>query len=112
MLSLLKMSFRLRTNVISTNFVTYHHDADISVFSRCFGFKSLTEVVVIERVVPAGIYLLKANNGNNRARCEICSKLTIKIPERRQWCRSGIFLVNFEHDSHLVLVFLLLTLSG
>ena len=32
---------------------------------------------------PAGIYLLKANNRNIRARCEICSKLTIKIPERR-----------------------------
>ena len=41
----------------------------------------------------------------------IRSKLTIKIPKRRQWCRSGIFIVNFEHISHLALVFLLLTLS-
>ena len=32
----------------------------------------------------AGIYLLKVNNWNTRTRCEICSKLTIKIPERRQ----------------------------
>ena len=32
---------------------------------------------------PAGIYLLRVNNKNNRARCEICSKLTIKTPERR-----------------------------
>ena len=46
-----------------------------------------------------------------QARCEICSKLTIKIPERRQWRRSGIFIVNFEHISHLALVFLLLTLN-
>ena len=45
-------------------------------------------------------------------RCEICSKLTIKIPERRHWRRSGIFIVNFEHISYLVLVFLLLTLSS
>ena len=60
---------------------------------------------------PAGIYLLKVNNRNSRTRCEICSKLTIKIPERRQWRRSGIFLVNFEHILHLVLVFLLLTLN-
>ena len=30
---------------------------------------------------PAGIYLLKVNNRNIRTRCEICSKLTIKIPE-------------------------------
>ena len=40
---------------------------------------------------PAGIYLLKVNNRN-----------TIII---------GVFIVNFEHISHLVLVFLLLTLS-
>ena len=44
-------------------------------------------------------------------RCEIYSKLTIEIPERRHWRRSGIFIVNFEHISHLVLVFLLLTLN-
>ena len=33
---------------------------------------------------PAGIYLLKVNNRNLRVSCEICSKLTIKIPERCQ----------------------------
>ena len=32
----------------------------------------------------ADIYLLKVNNKNTRARCEICSKLTIKTLERRQ----------------------------
>ena len=61
--------------------------------------------------IPAGIYLLKVNNRNTRTRCEICSKLTINTPERRQWRRSGVFIVNFEHISHLVLVFLLLTLN-
>ena len=40
-----------------------------------------------------------------------CSKLTIKIPERRHWRRYVIFIVNFEHSSHLVLVFPLLTLT-
>ena len=59
----------------------------------------------------AGIYLFKVNNRNTRTRCEICSKLTINTPERRHWRRSGVFIVNFEHISHLVLVFLLLTLS-
>ena len=33
---------------------------------------------------PVGIYLLKVNNRNTRTRCEICSKLTIKTPERRR----------------------------
>ena len=60
---------------------------------------------------PVGIYLLKVNNRNTSTRCEICSKLTINTPERRQWRRSGVFIVNFEHISHLVLVFLLLTLN-
>ena len=31
---------------------------------------------------PAGNYMFKVSNRNTRARCEICSKLTIKIPER------------------------------
>ena len=33
---------------------------------------------------PANIYLLKVNNRNTRKRYEICLKLTIKAPERRQ----------------------------
>ena len=60
---------------------------------------------------PASIYLLKVNNIKSRTKCEIHSKLTIKIPERRQWRRSGIFIVYFEHISHLILVFLLLSLN-
>ena len=59
-------------------------------------------------MIPAGIYSLKVNNRNNRTGCEICSKLTVKTPERQYWHRSGVF-VNFKHISHLVLVFLLLT---
>ena len=50
---------------------------------------------------PAVVYLLKVSNKNTRIRCEICSKLTIKTP----------VIANLEHMSHLVLVFLLLTLS-
>ena len=60
---------------------------------------------------PVGIYLLKVNNRYTRTKCEICSKLTIKTRERRQWRRSGVFIVNFEHILHPVLVFLLLTLN-
>ena len=56
------------------------------------------------------IYLFKVNNGNTRTMCEVCSKLTIKTPEWRLRC-SGFFIINFEHISHLVLVFLSLTLS-
>ena len=83
---------------------------------------------------PAGNYMFKVNR-NTKTKCEICSKLTIKTSERRQnmlkvnnkdtrttplsllltlnifWCRSGVFIANFEHILHLALVFLLLTLS-
>ena len=59
---------------------------------------------------PAGICQLKVNNKNTRTRRDICSKLTIKTPELRQWCRFGVFIVSSEHISHL-LVFLLLTLN-
>ena len=50
---------------------------------------------------PANIYLFKVNNRNTRKRCEIYSKLAIKTPERRQWHRSDVFIVNFEHVSYL-----------
>ena len=60
---------------------------------------------------PVVIYLLKVNNRNTRTRSEICSKLTIKTTKRGQWRRSGVFIVKFEHISHLDLVFLLLTLN-
>ena len=60
---------------------------------------------------PVGNCMFKVNNKNIRTRWEICLKLTIKTPERRQWRFSGVFIVNFEHISHLVLVLLLLTLS-
>ena len=60
---------------------------------------------------PPRKYVLQVNNRNTRARCEICSKLTIKTPEPPLWSRSGVFIVNFEHISHFVLVLLLLTLG-
>ena len=33
---------------------------------------------------PVRNYMFKVNNKNTTPRCEICSKLTIKTPERRQ----------------------------
>ena len=43
---------------------------------------------------------------------EICSKLTIKTPERRQWRLFGISIVIFEHISHLFTLALLLILNS
>ena len=60
---------------------------------------------------PVGKYMFKVNNRNTSKRYEVRSKLTLKIPERSDWRRFGDFIVNFEHISHLFLMFLLLTLS-
>ena len=73
-----------------------------------FGVMECGVIILMTRCdVPANIYLLKVT----RTRPEICSKLTLRTPERRQWHRICIFIVYLEHISHLVLVFLLLTLN-
>ena len=51
-------------------------------------------------VIPANIYMFKVNDRNARKRFEICSRLTIKTEKRRQWHRSSVFVVNFEHISY------------
>ena len=68
------------------------------------------EAVISANYLLAGNYMFKVNNRNTRRRCEICSKLIIKTPEQRHWRLSCVFIVDFEHISHLV-VFLLLILS-
>ena len=65
----------------------------------------------IETSKPACIVLFEVKKGNTRTMCEVCSKLTIKTPEQRQLRCSGVFVVNFEEISHIVLVFPWLTLS-
>ena len=105
--------------------IIYHHIKNISqqsnvaapIITLVCGRKQSPGDVLSGRLllcgksISAGIYLVKVNNRNTRTRCEICSKLTLKTSERRQWRHFGFFIVNFEHISHLVLVFLLLTLN-
>ena len=69
-------------------------------------FKSLGISKLTDCFSPAGNYLLKVKNWNTRTRYEICSKLTIKTPERRHWLYcwlwtyftpcSSVSIVNFE----------------
>ena len=39
------------------------------------------------------IYIFKVNNRNNKKMYKVCSKLTIRTPERRWWCISHTVLV-------------------
>ena len=55
-----------------------------------------------------GINMFKVNKENTGTRCEICSKLTIKTPEK---CQFAISIFKCEHILQLVLVLLKLTLN-
>ena len=58
--------------------LSFPHSLNLS-----YDFLFINYIVKIKRnEYPPGIYLLKVNNGNTRISCEICSKLTIKTPER------------------------------
>ena len=45
--------------------------------------------------------MFKVNNRNTRTRCEICSKLTIKIPERRHWQVDASWNTTKTGDLHI-----------
>ena len=66
-----------------------------------FGFQYAKWLNNEQSVYPPGNCKFKVNNKNTNIRCEICSKLTIKTPERCHWSHSGVFIVNFEHISNL-----------
>ena len=59
------------------------------IFSKILNHR-LNFATLRTTIFKSGIYLLKFNSRNTRARCTISSKLTIKTPERRHlasfWC--------------------------
>ena len=90
--------------MIADNFIKTEKQKVLSLYFQwlCQELKNWMKRLKKWKIYQAGIYLLKGNNRNTGTRCEICSNLTMKIPD---------FFVNFEHISDLVLVFLLLTLN-
>ena len=86
-----------------SRFLKFHKNKTMSSFILLNGInKSISFLSITQPAI---------NVRNTRTKCEICSKLTIKTPERHRWRHSGVFIVSFEHISHFVLMFLLLTLS-
>ena len=110
-------SVRIRENMDqknSMNMDTFHAVQGLTFFKYSFGdwwlsVYSKPTVASCFGKYPVNIYLFKINNRNTRKRCQKCLKLTIKTPERRHWYHFGVFIVNFEHISHLFAVSLLLT---
>ena len=56
-------------------------------------------------LLPANIYLFKVKYRNTRKKYDMRSKSAIKIQKRCHWHRSCVTVVNFEHISHIFLVF-------
>ena len=54
---------------------------DFGLLAPSFGKNKNFLQKTTKHFFPAGDYMLKVNNRNTTARCEICSKLTIKTPE-------------------------------
>ena len=89
-------TFKLKQNQFAV-ICTRSYDMQWHVLNR-IRFSAFTEWVVLwncfmnylsvkNTSISTGNYMFKVNSRNNRTRCEICSKLTIKIPERRHWRR-------------------------
>ena len=108
------MLLELRSGVFIANIEHMHHDSrDINIMFFCLIF-NIYLLAVNDSTIhlnPSQQSLFKVNNRNTRTMCEICPKLTVNTPERRQWRSSCVFIVNFEHISRLGLVFLLLILG-
>ena len=55
---------------------------------------------VSQKVSPANTDLFKVRDS---IRWDMCTKLTIKAPEQRQWNSSDVFIINLEHISPFIL---------
>ena len=61
-----------------------------TMFSKALYYEDLSNNSLHLILNPASVYLFKVNNRSTRKRCEICSKLTIKTPERCQWWNCSV----------------------
>ena len=67
------------------NLDTKKTSLDTAILTRLIRLRENSDSSLSLRYInPAGNYKVKVNNRNTRTRCKICSKLTIKTPERRQ----------------------------
>ena len=87
------------------SFITFHHFAAKDIL---FILESLMEKgehkckIGLAIAYQIGICLIKVNNEKTRIMCDIWLKLNTKITETRQRLRSGVFILNIEHISHII----------
>ena len=85
--------------------ICYFNEAFLKKIQYYQSLYQMTQRDSVEAACPFSIYLFKDSNGKTRTMCEICLKVTIRTPERRHWCCSGVFIINFEHILHIALYF-------
>ena len=98
------------------------HNPSVFVNCHCFWFMQTSDWGLIDELlisawylsqlswnsidaIPGNVHLFKVSNTSARKRCEICSKLPIKTPERRYLWRSGIVIVSFECISYILFLY-------
>ena len=89
--------------------VPMHGASLASAFNFCDAFWQISLICLLNfhlqsKVMPSSLSL-------REFMCKSPVLVVFQPASTCQWRRSGIFIVNFEHISHLVLVFLLLTLN-
>ena len=93
-----KLVLLKNNTTIAVGMCLEHFSVNISIISidelKSMSWLTIDHTCKSEKTNPANIYLFEVNNRNS---CEICSKLTIKTPERLDCSRSGVFILNFEH---------------
>ena len=83
-------SWSIRTSSSTLSRSVFYHIETGHLFCPSYqliGFYMRETVVNGLTYSPANICLFKISNRNTRKRCKICSKLTIKTPERRHFLR-------------------------
>ena len=89
----------------STTLMCFHCRISTSIVCR-IKFEFITCLWSPCPTIPSTLanYMFKVFYRSTRTRYKTCSKLAIKV----SLLSSGVFILNFEHISHIVLVFLLL----
>ena len=76
-------------------------------YRDCFHSQYTSLIKFLENT-PRSIYLFKVNYGNTRKISETCLNWTAYTPKRSEWRHTCIFIVKFEHNWNIILVFLAL----
>ena len=80
------LNFSKKLNLNRQSLHSSSHMPDVSKQKKNSTLKYIKQYIKLNKVndISRQNYLFKANNGNTRTMCEMCSKLTIKTPEKRQ----------------------------